>query len=338
MNAVQLSVFDLCPIPSGASPSTVLRNTIDLARHAESLGYRRYWFAEHHNTGLFASATPEIMIGQVAAATRTLRVGAGGMMLPNHSPLKVAETFRLLHALFPGRIDLGIGRSSGADAHTARALGRTHEDDFPAQVEELIGYFADDGTPRGAFPGDVRAIPAGVPMPELWILGTSDYGAAFAAQRGHRFAFAHHINPSGCVASLRAYRAHFRPSAPGSNARSILALSVLCTESEAMVQDFEAFRHLAMLQFNKGLYDQPMPTLEEARTYPWTESDRASFEIYRRQVFVGTPSRVQAFIGDLASECEADEVMILSNLPDHRLRLRSYELVAEALQRANTKD
>src|SRR3954447_20166770 len=189
---MRLSALDLSPIPSGSSAGDALRNTIDLARSCEALGLTRYWLAEHHNAGGLASSAPEIMIGQVAAATSAIRVGSGGVMLPNHSALKVAEVFRVLSALFPGRIDLGVGRAPGTDPRTARALRRSNDasgDAFPALLEDLHGYLASPNGPRAPFSGSVAAIPFGAVSPDMWILGSTDFGATIAAERGYGFAF-----------------------------------------------------------------------------------------------------------------------------------------------------
>ena len=232
-----LSVLDLSPIPSGSTAGDALRNTLDLARHAEMLGFRRYWLAEHHNAGGLACPAPEIMIGQVAATTQSIRVGAGGIMLPNHTPLKVAETFRVLHALFPGRIDLGLGRAPGTDPRTAAALRRSRAaldvDDFPEQFAELTRYLDEDDPPRTGFSGTIRAVPIHVPSPELWLLGSSEAGGALlAAQRGMGFAFAHHINPEDSVRVLRRYREAFVPSLGRHAPWAILALAVVCAETD----------------------------------------------------------------------------------------------------------
>jgi len=223
-----VSVLDLSPIASGSTAGDALRNSLDLARHAEALGLRRYWLAEHHNAGGLACPAPEILIGQVAAATRSIRVGSGGIMLPNHTSLKVAETFRVLHALFPGRIDLGLGRAPGTDPRTAAVLRRSREavvvDEFPEQLSSLMGYLDDDGPPRTTFGGPIRAIPTNVPSPEMWLLGSSEAGGALmAAERGLGFAFAHHINPDDSVRALRRYRDAFVPSSRRREPWAILA-------------------------------------------------------------------------------------------------------------------
>jgi len=336
MAEARLSVLDLSPIASGSTASEALQHTLDLARHTEALGYERYWLAEHHNAGSLASSAPEIMIGQVAAATRTIRVGAGGIMLPNHSPLKVAELFRVLHALFPDRIDLGLGRAAGTDPRTAVALrGSRHAlavDDFPEQMAELVRYLEEDATPRSAFTTSIRAIPLGVPAPVLWILGSTDYGASYAAAHGYGFAFAHHINPGDALHALRAYRAHFRPSARLAEPRTILAVSALCAETEGEADDLRASADLSTLRFASGLRDLPMPSVAEARAHVWDDDARALLEANRGRTFVGTPGHVRHRVLGLAREAQADEVMIMSNIHDHGARKRSYELLATALR------
>ncbi|MFL5666064.1 MAG: LLM class flavin-dependent oxidoreductase, partial [Ktedonobacteraceae bacterium] len=212
-----LSVLDLSPVDSGSSSGQALQNTIKLAQLADRLGYTRYWLAEHHNTSMLASSTPEIMIGHVAQATKRIRVGSGGVMLPNHSPLKVAETFRVLEALHPGRIDLGIGRAPGTDPRTALALRRSREalgaDDFPEQLAELLAFSGEgEGFPDSHPFRSVQAIPTDVHLPPIWLLGSSDYSAQAAATLGVGFAFAHHINPNFAVPAIEIYRAIFEPS------------------------------------------------------------------------------------------------------------------------------
>ncbi|CAN5798140.1 hypothetical protein BH09MYX1_BH09MYX1_51680 [soil metagenome] len=249
---IPFSVLDLSPIASGSDATAALRNTIDLAKHAEALGATRYWLAEHHNAGALASSAPEIMIGQVGAATQSIRVGAGGIMLPNHSPLKVAELFRVLSALFPGRVDLGLGRAAGTDPRTAAILrgGRgPSADDFPEQMTALTGYLDERGEPRGPFGGGTRAIPSGDYSPDLWILGSSDYGGAYAAAHGLPFAFAQHINPGDAEAVLRCYRREFRPSPRLPHPRSMIALSVICAATDAEARDLERGAQIGFLRF-----------------------------------------------------------------------------------------
>src|SRR5258708_16676803 len=229
-----LSVLDLSTVDAGSSSGQALQNTIKLAQRADRIGYTRYWLAEHHNSSMLASSTPEIMIGHVAQATERIRVGSGGVMLPNHSPLKVAETFRVLEALFPGRIDLGLGRAPGTDPLAALALRRSRDttpDDFPALLTELLAFFDDD------FPADhpfaaVRATPPAVETPPIFLLGSTDFSYPVAASLGLGFAFAHHINPEPAVPALRAYRREFVPSSRNHAPQPILAVSVVCADTD----------------------------------------------------------------------------------------------------------
>jgi luciferase family oxidoreductase group 1 len=330
-----LSVLDVSPIHSGDTAHEALRNTVDLAQHAERLGFERYWVAEHHNAGSLASSSPEIMIAMIAQATKTMRVGAGGMMLPNHSPLKVAELFRVLHALFPGRIDLGLGRAAGTDPRAASALRRAAQhrsaDDFPEQMRDLLDYLHDGAEPRGGFARTVRAIPVGVPSPEIWMLGSTDFGGDFAAKHGFGFAFAHHINPSDAAATMQKYRAEFRPSDAQPKPHAILALAAACAPTEEAARDMATVGDLSALRFSLGLRDLPTPSLEEAKAHVWTDEDRSLAEAFRGRVFSGLPGAVAARVAALADECGADEIMIMSNAPTHQARKESYSLLASAL-------
>jgi luciferase family oxidoreductase group 1 len=334
-----LSVLDLSPIPSGSTAGDALRNTLDLARHAELLGFRRYWLAEHHNAGALACPAPEILIGQVAATTRSIRVGAGGIMLPNHTALKVAETFRVLHALFPGRIDLGLGRAPGTDSRTAAVLRRSREalaiDDFPEQLNELVRYLDDDGPPRPGFSGTVRAIPTHVPSPELWILGSSEAGGALlAAERGLGFAFAHHINPADAVRILRQYRKAFVPSPRRREPWAILALALICGESDEDARKLARSSELAMVWFHQGIRDRPLPSVEEALAYRFDAHEEALRVGRDAHLLVGGVARVREQLRALVEASGADEVMVMTHVHEHAARKRSYELVAEALASA----
>lgn len=330
-----LSVLDLSPISSGQTATDALANSVDLAKHAEKIGVARYWVAEHHNAGSLASSAPEIMIAMIAQATSTLRVGSGGIMLPNHSPLKVAELFRVLAALFPGRVELGLGRAAGTDPRTALALRRTSQhasaDDFPEQFSALVGFLEDGSAPRDAFARSIRAIPVGVPCPPLWMLGSSDYGGAFAAAQGMPFAFAHHINPQDAVTTMRRYRADFRPSKRAEKPHAILAVSAACSNDAAEVGAIGASAHLAALRFSIGLRDLPFPSPEEAAGHEWDEEDRALAAAFGSRSFVGHVGEVASRIRALAEQCEADEIMVMTHTHDHELRKKSYTLLREAL-------
>jgi luciferase family oxidoreductase group 1 len=332
-----LSVLDLSPIVSGGTAGDALRSSLALARHADALGFRRYWLAEHHNAGGLACPAPEVLIGQIAAVTRSIRVGSGGIMLPNHTPLKVAETFRVLHALFPDRIDLGLGRAPGTDPRTAAELRRSRDalsvDDFPERLDALIRYLDDDEPPRGGFTGTVRAIPTNVPPPELWLLGSSESGGALvAAERGLGFAFAHHINPDDAAHVLRGYREAFVPSSRRREPWAILALAVVCAETDAAARDLATSGELAMVRFLQGMRDHPLPSVEEARAHVYDAHEQALRAGRGAHVIVGSVSSVGARLRALAADARADELMVLTHVHAHDARKRSYELVAEALR------
>jgi len=328
-----VSVLDISPVPSGSSSSDALRNTLDLAKLTDELGYTRYWLAEHHNTALIASTSPEVMIGHVAAVTRRMRVGAGGIMLPNHAPLKVAETFRVLEALHPGRIDLGLGRAPGTDSLTALALRRSREaiysDDFPAQLAELLAFFDDD------FPANhpyqkVKAMPDDVESPEVWLLGSSDFSAHLAASAGLRFAFAHHIQPEPAISALRFYRDNFKPSRYLDKPESLIAVSAICAETDEKARELAAPAELTMLRFRQGGRVGKLPSVAEAQAYPYTEEERLAIRMNAPRLTVGSPETVREKLLTLAGQGAADEIMVTTIMHDHQDRRRSYELLADA--------
>ncbi len=331
-----LSVLDLSPVPSGTTSAQALRNTIDLARAAEGWGYRRYWLAEHHNLPGLASSAPEVMIGQVAAATSRIRVGSGGIMLPNHAALRIAETFRVLEALHPGRIDLGIGRAPGTDAVTAAALRRSADafgaEDFPAQLGELLAY-AGEGFPEGHPFASVRAVPDDVPLPPIWILGSSDYGAQVAALLGVGFAFARHMNPRGAEGAMRAYRDAFRPSAAMARPTAVLCVSAIAAETPERADELASSMGLGLVRMRQGR-PGPLPGPEEAAAHAYTPHEQDQVRRYRRAQVLGDAAGVRDQILSLAELTAADEVMVMTAVHDHGQRLRSYELIAEALSPA----
>jgi luciferase family oxidoreductase group 1 len=328
----RLSVLDLSPVPSGSSSREALQNTLDLARLAEDLGYTRYWLAEHHNTPLIASSAPEVMIGHVADVTRRIRVGSGGVMLPNQAPLRIAESFRILEALHPGRVDLGIGRAPGTDPITTLALRRSREamraDDFPARLEELLGFL------DGAFPENhpferIRAMPDDVPTPEVWLLGTSDFSAQLAALLGLRYAYAHHIVPESALTSLRIYRENFKPSAHLAAPETLLCMSVLCAETDAHAAELARPMELTLLRFRQGRMSR-FPSVAEATDYPYTPEERHIIALSRERFFAGSRERVRKHITDFADKAGVSEIMITTMAHEHADRRRSYELLAEA--------
>jgi luciferase family oxidoreductase group 1 len=335
-----ISVLDLSPLTSGRTAHDALMCTLDLARHAEAIGARRYWVAEHHNAKGIACSSPEIVIGQIAAATKTLLVGSGGVMLPNQAPLKVAEQFRVLSAFFPGRIELGLGRAPGTDPRTARALRRVpagHElpppDAFPAEVDELIAYLDENEGPRGAFARTVVAIPAGVAAPDVFILGSSDFGGALAAKMGLGFAFAGQINPHDAATVMRAYRRDFKPSARRKEPHAILSVAAVATSTEEEAKRLEPAADLGMLRFAQGLRDLPYPSDEEARAHVLTDDDRALLTAFKANRILDPIDRAKQKLDALVDETQADELMVMTHVHDHEMRKRSYSLLVDAFSR-----
>jgi len=329
----KLSVLDVSPVASGSTSTEALRNTLDLARLADRLGFTRYWLAEHHNTPLIASSAPEIMIGHVADATAHIRVGSGGIMLPNHAPLKVAENFRVLEALHPGRVDLGIGRAPGTDPITALALRRSRQalsaEDFPQRLEDLISFLNAEGFDEQHPLRGLRAMPDDVPMPEIWLLGSSDFSAILAAQMGLRFAFAHHIQPEPAIAALRIYHENFSPSQYLKQPEALVGVSVVCAETDERAAELALPLQLVLLRFRTGKMGR-FPTIEEAKNYPYSPEERAVIEYNRARSFVGSPETVRQQLVELAEAGGVREIMITTMTHDHADRRRSYELLAEA--------
>ena len=326
---VPLSVLDLSPIPSGRPASSALHETVRLARAAESFGYQRYWLAEHHNIGSVASSAPMVMIATVAAATSTIRVGSGGIMLPNHAPLAVAESFRVLEGLHPGRIDLGIGRAPGTDQLTAYALrrGRVESEEFPQQLSELLAYV--DGFPDGHPFQPLRAIPDDVPLPPLWILGSSLYGGHAAAAFGTGFAFAGHFGSADPAEAVAGYRERFEPSARLAQPRAILGVAAIAAETEERAEALARANDLSMVRLMQNR-PGPLPTPEEAAAHDWTEQELELAAQRRRFMSVGTPDQVHADLERRRTYADADELVITTQVHDPAERALSYELVAKA--------
>jgi luciferase family oxidoreductase group 1 len=333
-----LSVLDLSPVSSGKTACDALLATVDLARHAESLGLCRYWVAEHHNAKSIACSAPEVTIALIAAATRTLRVGSGGIMLPNHAPLRVAETFRTLEGFFPGRIDLGLGRAAGTDPRTARLLHRAKDkgemaspDDFPEELASLLGFLSEHDPPRSAFAPSVVAIPAIETSPVVFVLGSGEFGGALAAKMGLGFAFAHQINPADAVRVMRAYKRDFVPSKLWPSPYGIVSVSAFAAETEAAAEDAALCMKLAASRFIQGMRDLPMPSLAEARAHLFDAEEIAliaAFPMIGRHV--GTAAKVRDRLQELATDADADEVMVMTAADTHEARKRSYTLLARA--------
>jgi luciferase family oxidoreductase group 1 len=326
---VPLSVLDLSPIPSGRSPSSALHDTVELAKAAESFGYHRYWLAEHHNIPSVASSAPMVMIATVAAHTSSIRVGSGGIMLPNHAPLAVAESFRVLEGLHPGRIDLGLGRAPGTDQLTAYALrrGRVDPDEFPQQLAEMLAYV--DGFPEDHPFRPLTAIPDDVPLPPLWILGSSLYGGQAAAAFGTGFAFAGHFGSADPAEAVAGYRSRFEPSSRLSEPRVILGVAAIAAETEERAEALARANDLASLRLMQNR-PGPVPTPEEAAEYPWTEQELEVVAKRRRFISVGTPEQVRDDLERRRTYANADELIITTQVHDPAERRLSYELIAKA--------
>ena len=335
---LQLGVLDQSPVPEGSDGARALRNTIDLAMHAESLGYGRYWVAEHHGGPMLAGASPEALIGPIASGTRSIRVGSGGVMLPHYSPLKVAEAFSVLAGLFPGRIDLGIGRAAGTDPTTSYALQRDRReaapDDFPQQLAELMAYLRDEMPADHPF-ARLTALPGRPGAPSLWLLGSSPQSALWAAEAGLPYAFADFINPLG-ASMVAEYRTRFAPSADLDAPRVIVAVSAICADTDEEAEHLAASVTMAMRLLRRG---RPIavPTPERARA--WLAEDGARRRARpgeprrrrARRMVVGSPSTVRAGLEDVAAQYGAGELLLVTITHSHEARRRSYELIAEAL-------
>ncbi|MCW8086360.1 LLM class flavin-dependent oxidoreductase [Sabulicella glaciei] len=324
----RLSILDQSTVVSGRTPRDAIGETLALAQLADRLGYARYWLAEHHNSASHAGSAPEILIAAIAATTQRIRIGSAGVMLPHYAALKVAEQFRALEAIAPGRIDLGVGRAPGSDGRTAYALNPNAAqaaDAFPAQVRDLLGWLG-DGLPEGHPFREVRASPAVATRPEVWVLGSSDYGAQLAAYFGLPYCFAHFITEGrGAAEALHLYREGFRGERPHAG----IAVYALTAETEEEAQRLFLPRALWRLHRDRGHFP-PLPTLEEAEAHPWTQAERDRMEAMRARALVGTPERVRDRIAALATEMGAQEVAVLTPCHDAEARRRSVSLLAGA--------
>jgi luciferase family oxidoreductase group 1 len=327
---VPLSVLDLAPVVSGASVSDALANSVRLAQMAEQLGYRRYWVAEHHNMPGIASSAPAVLIAHLASLTDHIRVGSGGVMLPNHPPLVVAEQFGMLEALHPGRIDLGIGRAPGTDPVTAAALRRSVDtlsaEDFPEQLIDLLGFFS-GGFPDGHPYRAITAVPGLGNTPAVWLLGSSGYSAQVAGLLGLPFAFAHHFSADNTLPALRLYRQAFRPSAVLQQPYVMLGVSVICAETD---EDAERLARPGILSFVRLRSGRPglLPTPQEADDHVFTMPQRRIVESRKASQVLGSPDTVRRGLDHLLSTTDADELMVTTIVYDQAERLRSYQRIA----------
>jgi len=326
---IPYSVLDLAPVIEGGDASRALRCSLDLARHAEKWGYRRYWLAEHHGMPGIASAATAVVIGHVAAGTSTIRVGSGGIMLPNHSPLVIAEQFGTLESLFPGRIDLGLGRAPGTDLVTARALRRNLESDvdsFPDDVLELMAYF------RASRPGQaVRAVPgAGLEVP-VWILGSSLYGAHLAAALGLPYAFASHFAPAQLLHAIDVYRSEFRPSSQLARPYVMAGVNVIAADTDREAALLRTSLEQAFVNLRSG---RPGKLPPPSPGIVWGPHERAMLDQVLSCAAIGSPSTVRRWLNDFAARTRADELILASQIFDHDARLRSYEIAAPVASEA----
>ena len=336
MMRIPLSVLDLVPLTGTAdgtgvsSSGQAIRNSLELAQRADTLGYTRYWFAEHHNMSTIASTTPEILIALAAEKTSRIHLGSGGVMLPNHAPLKVAETYKMLESLYPGRIDLGIGRAPGTDQATALALrgsrGALSAEDFPEQLMELIRYGATKGSQR---PGRPVAIPVDVSLPPIWLLGSSDFGAHLAAHLGTGFGFAAHFSDLPPEEPMRAYRDNFNADGFLAKPHAILTLSVICAPTQEEAERLVSSLLVAFARLRTGQSSLMLPP-DEALAYQFSPAESAVVASMRDRHIVGTPETVARRIEELARSTQADEVMVSTFIYGLAERIRSYELLSEA--------
>lgn len=319
-----LSVLDTTFIPTGSTSRRTVADSVRLARQAERLGYRRFWVTEHHNHPALAAASPPVLLAHLAAHTERIRVGAGGMLLPHHAPLAVAEQFTLLHALHPDRVDLGVGRGAGTDPATSHALRRADPAEFSGQVAELEEFLGHRDRAPGSAYRNVRTVPADVTGPPLWILGSSPYGARVAAARGLPFAFAHHFG-GDTAGAIRLYREAFRPSKVLDRPYALISLTAMAADTDAEARRHAAAQELAQLRIAQGLPDALLPADEAVARLAGGSTPFGARSV------VGAPRSVAAGLTELAAATGADELMIVTAVHDQDARLRSYALIAEAL-------
>ncbi|MBO1074442.1 LLM class flavin-dependent oxidoreductase [Roseomonas marmotae] len=331
--ALTLSILDQSTIASGRNAAEAVQETLELARLADRLGFARYWLAEHHNSASHAGAAPEVLIAAIAATTRRIRVGSAGIMLPHYASLKVAEQFRMLEAIAPGRIDLGVGRAPGSDGRTAFALNPAaaqSADRFPQQVQEVLGWLG-EGLPVDHPFRAIRAQPEVPTTPQVWVLGSSDYGAQLAAYLGLPYCFAYFITEgAGAAEAIAQYRHGFRADAGRLPApHAAIGIFALCAETEAEARRLFRSRELWRLSRDRGIFP-PLPSVEEAEAYHYSDAELARLERIRQRAIIGTPEQVRTRLEALAAELGVEEVAVLTPLHDPEARRRSFRLLAEA--------
>jgi luciferase family oxidoreductase group 1 len=329
-NTLKLSILDQSPVRKGGTARQALHETTQLAQLAEQLGYSRFWVSEHHNIISLAGSTPEVLIAHLANHTQHIRLGSGGIMLPNHSALKVAENFRMLEALFPGRIDLGIGRAPGGDKLTAYLLNPSNtfsEEEFVQQLIDLQGFLSDDAE-VGTIHEKIKAIPQAQSIPDFWILSSSGSSASVAAHFGMAFSFAHFINPIGGPQAIAAYRERFKPSEQFKAPQANVAIFVLCADTEEKAAQLQAVMDYQMIRVEQGIING-YPPYEEVKGYEYTPAQLARIQYNRQRVICGTPEVVKTKIDNLAAQYDVDEVVAVTITHQFADRIRSYQLLAE---------
>jgi luciferase family oxidoreductase group 1 len=328
---ISFSVLDLSPIIAGGSPSESFGNTLDLAKRVEKWGFKRYWLAEHHNMPFIASSATSIVISHVAAGTSTIRVGSGGIMLPNHSPLLIAEQFGTLESLFPGRIDLGLGRAPGTDQRTARALrrdGRNDGQDFPEQLDELRAYF-DPSLASGPMP--VKAIPGeGLDIP-IWLLGSSGFSAQLAGQLGLPFAYASHFSPANTLPAMELYRRSFKPSKVLEKPYAMVGVNVIAADTDEEANRLGTTLQQQFLNLTRG-NELPLQPPVDSMDSLWNEYEKQALQQQLGSSIFGSPSTVKDKLQTFLDDTQADEIMTIAQVFDHQARLRSYEIVADIIK------
>jgi len=323
---VPLSILDLSPVGASSTPRQAILDSMALASHCDELGYTRYWIAEHHGMANIAASAPEVLIAHIAATTTRMRIGAGGIMLPNHSPLRVVEIFRTLEALHPGRIDLGLGRATGTDPVTAAALRRGSSDDPNERLAEVLA-FADATFPHGHTFGDVIPMPSGVDLPPIWMLGSTRGGASIAASLGTHYAFAGHFAMRNATEAIAWYRDQFNPSARLKTPYAMLAVTVVCGANDEQAEQMAAPIRLAVVRNRTGRR-APIASIEDALAYRFTKEEEAIADEFLLGAIIGGPQRVLEGLTTLAQNSGADELMLSTLLPSREDRLQSYERVS----------
>jgi len=330
---IRLSVLDQSPVRKGVTAEQAVRETIELAKHTDALGYTRFWISEHHNTGSLAGSTPEVLLAYLGSQTQNIRIGSGGVMMPNHSALKVAENFRMLEALFPGRVDLGMGRAPGTDRLTASVLNPSNqfsEQDFINQLYDLLNYFHDRGDP-GTPQSKIRAIPQVQTVPGMWLLSSSGESGLFAAHFGMGLSFAHFINPIGGPQAVAAYRERFKPSEDQAEPAASVAIFVFCSEDEEKIKRHQAVMDFRFNQFEQGKGIVPI-AYEDIKNVTYTVNEQERIIHNRKRVITGTPEQMKVKLTQLAAEYDVDEIIAVTITEDFDDRLESYRLLAKQFE------